>query len=475
MHRQIYQQYRNAILNGVLRPGQRVLSTRALADELGISRITALNAYAQLFAEGYLQSRVGAGTMVSTSLPDEPVIPSPTVNTPDVGRKKSRPVAAYRFRAESMGTPPGRRGWGPFGIGQVALEQFPTTIWNRLTARHARHGRTAPLDYGDPMGSKRLREAIADYLRTARGVRCLPEQVMIVSGSQQGLDISVRVLLEPGSAVWMEDPGYRYAERLFALNRCRIVPVPVDQEGINVSKGMALFRKARAALVTPSHQYPLGMTMPISRRLQLLDWAARNGSWIVEDDYDGEFRYESMPISSLQGLDSNSRVVYIGTFSKVLFPALRLGYVVVPADLMDAFLRVRLAMDISPAAFPQTVLADFIEEGHFSRHIRRMRVLYRERRDALVHHLKDKFGSRIEIRGEQAGMHLCVLMDGICDLHAAQFAAQAGLLLVPLSSSYKGKSSRNGFILGFGSTPASAMPSAVRRLHRIATDPRFLR
>ena len=315
------------------------------------------------------------------------------------------------------------------------------------------------------MGLKALREAIASYLRTARGVRCEDDQIMIVSGSQQALDISARVLLEPGDRVWMEEPGYRYARRVFYLNGCRIIPVPVDHDGLNVTFGIKRCRHARAVLVTPSHQYPLGVTMSASRRLQLLDWAARSGSWILEDDYDSEFRYEGMPISSLQGLDSSARVIYIGTLSKVLFPSLRLGYLVVPRELVDHFVTVRLTMDIGPATFLQAVLADFIAEGHFARHIRRMRLLYQERRNALVASLAKEFGSAARITGEQAGMHLCVVLDGISDRDVLARAARAKLWLVPLSSSYIGKSPRQGFILGFGSTPASAMPNVVAKLH----------
>jgi GntR family transcriptional regulator/MocR family aminotransferase len=317
------------------------------------------------------------------------------------------------------------------------------------------------------MGLKELREGVASYLRTARGVRCEAEQIMIVSGSQQALDISARVLFEPGSQVWVEEPGYRYARFVFALNGARAVPVPVDAEGLNVAHGKKRWPNARAALVTPSHQYPLGVTMSASRRLQLLDWAAQSGSWILEDDYDSDYRYEGMPISSLQGLDANSRVVYIGTFSKVLFPSLRLGYIVVPPDLVERFLMVRLAMDIGPPNLYQTVLADFIQEGHFSRHIRRMRSLYRERRNALVECLEKELGNVTSVTGEQAGMHLCVLLDKISDREIVERAARVNLWLVALSSSYIGRTAQTGFVLGFGSTPAREMPNAVRKLRSV--------
>ena len=470
LHRQIYDAYRDAIVRGTLRPGQRVPSTRGLASELGVSRIPVLGAYAQLMAEGYFESRAGAGTTVSLSLPDQRVLGERRsvhpLATPSSARL--RKVAKRPYLPDSITNPPWRRGWGPFGVGQVAADHFPFRVWNSLVARHCRGIGSTSLDYGHPMGLKELREAVASYLRTARGVICEAKQIMIVSGSQQALDISVRVLLEPGNRVWVENPGYRYARHVFALNGCHLVAVPVDNDGLNVAVGIKRCRDARAALVTPSHQYPLGVTLSASRRLQLLDWAARSGSWILEDDYDSEYRYEGMPISSLQGLDANSRVIYIGTFSKVLFPSLRLGYLVIPGDLVERFLTVRLAMDIGPATFSQAVLADFIHEGHFSRHIRRMRLLYRERRNALVANIEKELGDAVAVTGEQAGMHLCVMLNGVSDREVAGRAAGAGLWLVPLSTSYVGKASRQGFILGFGSTAANEMAKAVRKLRAVS-------
>jgi len=466
LHRQIYDAYRDAILKGTLRPGQRVPSTRGLAADLGVSRIPVLGAYGQLMAEGYFQSRAGAGTRISLSLPDQSVLSEPpTIGTVAARtRQRLRKVVRRHSFPDSIEHPPWRRGWGPFGVGQVAAEQFPFREWSRLVARHGRSTGTKSLDYADPMGFEGLREAVASYLRTARGVRCEAEQIMIVSGSQQALDIAARVLLEPGNRIWVEEPGYRYARYVFALNGCRVMPVPVDSEGLDVAVGTRRCPDARAALVTPSHQYPLGVTMSAPRRLQLLDWAARSGAWILEDDYDSEYRYEGMPIASLQGLDSNSRVVYIGTFSKVLFPSLRLGYLVIPRDLVKRFLMVRLAMDIGPASFCQAVLADFIHEGHFSRHIRRTRLLYRERRNALVENVQKELEQAVKVTGEQAGMHLCVALNGISDREIAARAERTNLWLVPLSSSYAGKAVRQGFILGFGSTAASEMPDAVRKL-----------
>ncbi|HKW35251.1 MAG TPA: PLP-dependent aminotransferase family protein [Candidatus Acidoferrum sp.] len=322
--------------------------------------------------------------------------------------------------------------------------------------------------YGDRMGSKALRETIASYLRAARSLYCEADQVMIVNGSQQALEISARVLLDYGNSVWIEEPGYRLASDVFAHAGCQLVPVPVDQEGMDVAAGIKRCRKARAAFVTPSHQFPLGATMSASRRFQLLDWAQSTGSWIIEDDYDSEYRYESSPIACLQGLDPNSRVIYIGTFSKVLFPSLRLGYVVMPSDLVERFLTIRRAMDLGPPTFFQDVLADFIDEGHFGRHIRRMRVLYRERRTALVDSISEELGSMVEVLGGEAGMHVAVtLPEGTRDVEIAERASTQGLWIWPLSSSYLSDASRPGFILGFGSTAIEEIAHATHKLRSL--------
>jgi GntR family transcriptional regulator / MocR family aminotransferase len=314
-------------------------------------------------------------------------------------RSGPRPVSRRSSILPRFERSPWLQGWGAFGVGQVAFDQFPLQVWSNLVARHCRNMDAKAFHYGESRGSTALRETIASYLRTARSLRCKAEQIVIVSGSQQALEISARLLLDPGSSVWIEEPGYSLARDAFALTGCRLVPVPVDNEGLDVAVGIKRCRKAQAAFVTPSHQFPLGVTMSASRRLRLLDWAQNTGSWIIEDDYDSEYRYESLPIPSLQGLDAGARVIYIGTFSKVLFPSLRLGYVVVPSDLVDRFLSIRRAVDIGPPSFYQEVLAEFISEGHFARHVRRMRVLYRERRSALVAGISNELGAMVEVLG----------------------------------------------------------------------------
>jgi GntR family transcriptional regulator/MocR family aminotransferase len=471
LHKQIYDGFRLAIVRGNLRPGQRVPSSRSLGVELGISRIPVLNAYAQLLAEGYFESRKGAGTFISKSLPESLTICKTKTLQPALANSGPRPVARRALLLPHYERDPWSGGWGAFGVHQPAFDHFPFPIWSSLIMRHCRSPRLSAIHNIDPLGSETFREAICTYLRTARAVHCEPSQVMVVSGSQQALEISARVLLGMGTPIWMEDPGYRLARRVFEGAGCRLVPVPVDEDGMIVSAGIKRCPKARAAYVTPSHQYPLGATMSAGRRMQLLNWAQSAGSWIIEDDYDSEYRFESAPISSLQGLDRNARVIYIGTFSKVLFPSLRLGYIVIPEDLVAHFVAVRIAMDIFPPYLYQEALTDFMREGHFARHIRKMRLLYSERRTALVNSIREQLGPKLEIHGTQAGMHLAAtLPKGLSDREIARRAASKGLWLWPLSPSYLGKFPRQGFILGFGNTSTEEMPRAVSQLAAQLSD-----
>jgi GntR family transcriptional regulator/MocR family aminotransferase len=329
LHKQIYDAYRLAIVNGHLRPGQRVPSTRVLSSELGVSRFPVLDAYSQLLAEGYFESSVGAGTVVCSSLPERFTLSAPNNTRSAPSKSESRTVARRASTIARAENVPWGRDFGAFGLGQVASDQFPHRIWSKLVARHCRKMDAESSHYGDPMGLLALRETIASYLRTARSVRCEAERIMILSGSQQALVITAQVPLDwevlyglkSRVTVWLE---------MHSLSINAMSCLSVDNEGLNVAAGILKFRKARAAIVTPSHQFPLGVTMSPQRRLQLLDWAQNMGAWIIEDDYDSEYRYESSPIASLQGLDVNARVVYVGTFSKVLFPSLRLGYVSSP-------------------------------------------------------------------------------------------------------------------------------------------------
>src|SRR5271170_179128 len=465
LHKQIYDAYRSMIVGRRLRAGQQIPSTRTLALELKVSRIPVLTAYSQLLAEGYFEARAGAGTFVCSSLPDQVTWSASSATRSLPPRAASRAVGRRALLLPPYEKIPWLRGLGAFSVSQPAYDQFPFQIWSRLIIRHSRNPHVSELHYGSPLGLESLREAICTYLGTARAVRCDPQQVMIVSGSQQALEISSRVLLDEGSAVWMEEPGYWLTRQVLKAASCRLVPVPVDEEGIDVAAGIKACRKARAVYVAPSHQYPIGATMSASRRLQLLAWAESSGSWIIEDDYDSEYRYGSMPIASLQVLDSNSRVIYIGTFSKTLFPSLRIGYVVIPPDLVDRFITVRISMDIFPPYLHQEVLTDFINEGHFARHIRKMRLLYGERRSTLVSCIRDEFGDELQVHGAEAGMHITVtLPEGLQDVEIAGRAAGDRVWLWPLSPSYLGKKKRQGFVLGFGSAPIEQIPRAVGAL-----------
>jgi GntR family transcriptional regulator/MocR family aminotransferase len=462
LHKQIYNALRDAVLSGRLRPRQQVPSTRTLAREIGVSRIPVLSAYAQLQAEGYLETLQGSGTYICRLLPED------GLTTGDQRRNIVAIAGPRRVSMRSSNTPAFRSlPWvsrpGAFTVGQVAVEHFPVRIWSELVGRHVKRTGPEMLHFGDPMGLPAFRMAIANYLQTHRGVICSAEQIMVVNGSQQALELCTRVLTDDGDAIWMEEPGYTLARHVFELWGCRIVPVPIDSEGLDVQSGTRLYSTARAAYVTPSHQYPLGSVMSTSRRLRLLEWAQSNGSWIIEDDYDSEYRFESTPLASLQGLDQDSRVLYIGTFSKTLFPAVRTGYVVIPRDLIARFQSARLSSDIFPSSLYQAALTDFINEGHFARHLRRMRTVYRERRNVLLAAVKGTFGSDVRIKGEEAGMHFtAVFPDLPDDEEVAVSAAERGLWLWPLSRCYHQQARYRGFVLGFGNTPPSAIPGAVR-------------
>lgn len=464
LHRQIYDEFRAMILERRLQAGQQIPSTRALADDLGISRIPVLDAYAQLLAEGYIESRSGAGTFVKGSLSDQFVSVRPAGMAAVENEPASDAISRVSRLLPVEGTP-WFQGSGAFSVGQIAYDHFPFRVWSDLVTRHARRVRASSMNYADPMGSQDFREVIAGYLRTTRAVNCEASQIMVVNGSQHALDLSARVLLDPDSAVWIEEPGYVFLRHTLTLAGCRLVPVPVDGEGLDVTAGLRLCPDARVAYVTPSHQYPLGATMSVARRLQLIEWAHRSGAWIVEDDYDSEYRYESMPVASMQGLDPGARVIYIGTFSKTLFPSLRIGYMVIPPALVSRFVVVRQANDVCPSHLYQAALADFIRGGHFTRHVRKTRQLYAERRNALTQALRNEFGSDMEILGAEAGMHLVItLPPGLSDQRISAAAARDGLWLWPLSSAYAGENSRQGFVLGFGGTRAQDMADRVRRL-----------
>jgi GntR family transcriptional regulator/MocR family aminotransferase len=485
LYRQIYDGYRSAILEGRLRPGQRVPSTRALARELGISRLPVLTAFEQLLHEGYLEGRAGSGTYVAASILDKANLDKAdgsgtatrTTRRPQQG---TRPPVRNPRQARSgpdadapVNAPDRQAGLGAFRVSQPALDHFPSKTWARLVSRHARQMPIELMAYGDPAGHLPLRHAIADYLRTARAVACDASQVLVVSGSQMALQLCARVLLKPGDAFCIEDPGYPEARIALAASGARPRAVPVDDGGLSV-RSMAVGRRAaRAVYVTPSHQYPLGVCMDAARRLELLEWARRHRSWIIEDDYDSDYRFASRPLGALQGMDTAARVVYTGTFSKVMFPALRIGYVVAPPSLVDRFIAQRQSLDLFPATLYQLALTDFLCEGHFARHVRRMRAIYLARRDALVEEITRRLDGTLTIVNADAGMHLTALLPPeIDDREVVRRAAVRGISAIALSTCCSGKTPKTGLVLGFGGAPEPALRQAVETLAQVIGEVR---
>ena len=469
MHRQIYEWFQNAIADGRLRPGGRVPSSRGLAAELGVSRIPVVNAFEQLHAEGYFETFVGVGTRVARSIPSEPLMITKVRQARIPGEHAAKAVPRRVSRRASLWKKSPARPWlkalGAFRLSVPALDHFPVHIWSKLTARHSRAASRTALAYGDPIGYGPLREAIAEYVRTVRGVRCEASQILVTTGSQQGLQIASQVLLDSKDRVCMEEPGYPGARQAFAMADAQIIPIKVDAEGIVVSELTRKGGRAKVVYVTPSHQYPMGMTMSAARRMQLLNWAARNGTWIIEDDYDSEYRFDSRPIASLQGLDSNACVLYMGTFSKVMFPALRMGYLVLPKDLVATCTEVRACMDIFSPTLNQAVMAEFIREGHFARHLRRMRMLYMEQRKALVKALQSNLQESVEVAGAEAGMHLVILLPpGVDDRTVSYEASRRGISAMPLSSCRISSGGRGGLVLGYGGVSFRDMDEGVRKL-----------
>jgi GntR family transcriptional regulator/MocR family aminotransferase len=363
--------------------------------------------------------------------------------------------------------PGAREGASPaaFRPGIPALDAFPRDLWSRIAARLYRQSRFDLFSYGDPAGHPPLRRAIAEYLRAARGVNCSWEQVIVTSGSQQALDLTARVLLDPGDSAWVEDPGYFGARGAWTAAGIRCTAIPVDDEGLSVAHGERSAAQARLAYVSPSHQYPLGVTMSLSRRMALLAWARRRGAWIAEDDYDSEFRYAGRPLAALQGLDTAGRVIYIGTFSKVLFPALRLGYMVVPAGAVDAFAAARALADRHPPGPSQALVTEFLTEGHFARHIRRMRTLYAERQAALLAAARRECAGHLDVPPADAGMHLVAwLPKGSSDREVSRRAAAAGVTAPPLSAYYHASPARPALLLGYSCVNARKIQEGARRL-----------
>lgn len=470
LYRQIYDGYRTAILEGRLRAGQRIPSTRALARELGISRLPVLSAFEQLLHEGYLEGRAGSGTFVASSIHD---MQDTTAlgEGPAHQRSSRRRSIAVLPASGSRDAQDKKEDLGAFRVSLPALDHFPQKIWARLVTRHARGMPIQLMAYGDPAGYLPLRHAVADYLRTARAVACDASQILIVSGSQMALHLCARVLLKTGDTLYFEDPGYSGARSALTATGATLQPVSVDREGLMVQSMRPTKSPAGAVYVTPSHQYPLGVSMNVSRRLELLDWARRHQAWIIEDDYDSDYRFSSRPLGALQGMNSADQVIYTGTFSKVLFPALRIGYLVAPPSLVEKFIAQRLALDLFPQMLDQLVLTDFLCEGHFSRHLRRMRAIYQSRRDTLVSEIEKRLDDVLTIVNADAGMHLTArLPTGIDDVDVVRLARTRGINATALSTCYVANTDDPGLILGFGGVPEADIIRGVRTLSEVLAD-----
>lgn len=442
LYRQIYQRVKSAIMEGKLISGSRVPSVRALASELGVARATVENAYGLLTAEGFLQSRGQAGTVVSA--PISVSVPAPVPVRETKTRKAVNPMLPS---VSSL----------PFQLGLPALDAFPRAIWSRIVSRQIRH--TAINDLGHPplTGVEALRHSIARYLQLSRGFTCRPEQIFICAGYAPVLDLIIGSLLQPGDGVWLEDPGYPVTQTFFRAAGAVPMAVKVDEQGMNVPLAMEQHPQARFAVVTPAHQSPTGVTMSLSRRMALLDWAAKQQAWIIEDDYDSEFRYHGQPLPSLKSLDTQGRVIYAGTFSKVMFPALRCGYVVVPECLVEkieAYCPLRMC---GTPPLVQSSIAEFIEQGHFYRHLKRMRQLYVQRRSYLEQALTAAFPVEIlQVNQQIGGIQLCATLNpDLDDALIARNAREQGLAVQALSDwqvlrRERGDALRpNGLLMGF--------------------------
>jgi GntR family transcriptional regulator/MocR family aminotransferase len=473
LHHQVYEQLRSLILGGHLAPGQRLPSTRLLAETLGVARATVSESYERLSSEGYIHTIPCSGTFVSDRLPEHMLSSAPIV----APSQKSEATTSVLDCISSFGRyllngrvrtthPPQQIN---FGYGPPAMEQLPLEEWRRLINHYCKKGDTSVFGYSwDYQGLRRLREAVAAYLSRSRAVRCTPDQIIIMSGSQQALDLISRVLVDRGDAVAIENPGYAAVRHTCAAVGAKVVPVPVDADGLIVDHlPSSSTQRIKMVYVTPSHQYPTGTVMPLSRRLALLAWAAQNNVVILEDDYNSEYRYEGRPLPALQGIDQTECVFYTGTFSKVLFPGLRLGYVVVPEKFVPVITAAKVLANRQCPMLEQHVLTDFINDGHLERHIRKMRIIYERRRTVLLNALKLFFGDRVTVVGQNAGMHVLARFRlSMSDEEIIQRAAAFGVGLISSKLTYIDGSIPGEFILGYADMPEDTIREGVIRLSR---------
>jgi GntR family transcriptional regulator / MocR family aminotransferase len=454
---------RAAILAGRLRPGERLPATRDLARQYGLSRGTIVGAFEQLMSEGYLEARVGSGTRVARTLPEGLLEAAHRARAPSPpARTRPRRISKYGLRVRrfpDLEAGPARA----FRANRPALDLFPAALWAQLAARRLRRAPPDLLLGCAPLGYRPLQEAVATYLTTSRGVECAPEQVAIVSGVQEALDLVARMLLDPGDRVAIEDPGYIGAAFVFEAVGATVVPIATDGEGITLDR--PALAGARLVYVTPAHQFPLGVGMSLARRLALLEWAHATGAAIFEDDYDSEYRYSGQPLPALQGLDRHGQVLFAGSFSKVLFPSLRLGYLVVPPDLVDRFAAAQSITHRHAPLLDQAALADFIAGGHFGRHLRRMRQVYAERLAALLASAGRRLPGLLEISSVEAGLQTVGwLQGGIDEEDAAQAAARRGVEVTPLGRYGRRRQPRAGLQLGFAAVDTGEIERGVRDL-----------
>ena len=474
---QLYHSLRSGIESGMLSKGFRLPSTRDLAEQFSVSRTTVINAYEQLMAEGYLTGEVGRGTHVSDRLPAESLMARFYRPEHPAKGKEGKPISSSPSPLSAFGkalanidpgTLFGSNDLKPFRASVPALDEFPVSLWARIVRKTWRGIGASSLSYGDAEGYLPLRSAIANYVRGFRGVRCTEDQVMIVSGTQQAFDLITRLVVEPGDKVLMESPGYPRAIQAFQSAGGDLVPAPVDQQGLNVDWARKHAKDARLAYVTPSHQFPMGVTMTIERRMQLVELASQNEMWIVEDDYDSEFRYTHRPIPALQGLDSGERTIYVGSFSKVIYPSLGVGFAIVPPSLIDGFKKALYLAGRPPSLVDQIVLTQFIDEGHFARHLRRMRTVHEARRSALVNALEKQLGHVLQIVGADAGLHCTAILDpNWSDVVVADEAAGRGVLLRPLSSCLEAEPQSefsNGLVFGYACSTPNQIRAAIRKI-----------
>jgi GntR family transcriptional regulator / MocR family aminotransferase len=470
LYQKLYEELRQAILGGRLLPGQKLPSTRSLAQSLGISRSTVTQSYEQLLSEGYLETKTGSGTYVGAQLPDD-LLRSPTLEPPEKSNRPAVRLSKYATELAKAEAPLRPETQAPisFRYGRPALDLFPLELWRKLLSRHC-CAQSDWLDYStDLLGYAPLRQVIAHYISRARAVHCEPDQILITNGTQQALALVTQLLIDPGDTIAMEDPGYVSARQVFMSQGAKILPIAVDASGLVVQELLNnTVESIRLVYVTPSHQFPTGATLSLPRRLQLLSWAEQTGTMLIEDDYDSEYRYGDRPIPALQGLDRSNSVFYIGTFSKVLFPSLRIGYLVLPQNLVSLFSHSKWLNDRHLPILEQQVLTDFIEEGHLERHIRKMRSHYDQCRQILVQALKAYFGERVTILGDKAGIHLMIqLHTDWSDEEIIQRAAQVGVGLFPAQPHYLKNDGKGAVILGYGELNPQQIQTGIRKLAEV--------